>query len=219
MRTLPLTLIIRSSFLAGRRVVAIAAGLAVATLSASLALVNSAYATEPSPYGEVSRFGGFDESGSVLGKFVVPVGFAVDPSDPSTSDGNAVYVLDRTAIQVVEEEEGKLAYRLQKLSSTGTVLGSVMLKEESFSTAEREFTEAHPLISLTVDSVKHRVYALVESVVESEGSYVPVADKLVAWSTEPSSGKLVKAPGYAEDSVTGAGLVAEVLQSEPGKDL
>jgi PKD repeat protein len=190
--------------------------LVIALLSSWLVLARSAHALNLESYGEVSRFGGFDESGSVLGKFVLPVGFAVDPSDSSTSDGNAVYVLDRTLSQTREGEEGKLAYRLQKLSSTGVVLGSKTLPVESFSTVKREFTEAHPLISLAVDPVEHRVYAMVESVV----GLVPVADKLVAWSTVPNGSKeLVKASGYPEDPVTGAGLVAEVLQSEPSEDL
>jgi PKD repeat protein len=170
-----------------------------------------------SPYGEVSRFGGFDSTGSTPGKFVFPVGFAVDRSDPSTSDGNAVYVLDRTLVHRAEEEEGKLDYRLQKLSSTGAVLGSVTLPVQTFLTEGPEaFAAAHPLISLAVDPVNQRVYALVQSVVGS----VPVADELVAWSTVPNAGKeLVKAPGYAEDGVTHAGLVAEVLGSELSKDL
>src|ERR1700727_1761984 len=38
-----------------------------------------------SPYGEVARFGGYDVTGKTAGKFVLPVGFAVDPSDSSTS--------------------------------------------------------------------------------------------------------------------------------------
>jgi PKD repeat protein len=177
-----------------------------------LALAHTARALSTEPYGEVARFGGYDGSGSVPGKFVFPVGFAVDPSD-----GNAVYVLDRTLVQRAEEEEGKLDYRLQKLSSTGTVLGSVTLPVQTFLTeGSEEFAAAHPLISLAVDSTEHRVYALVESVV----GLVPVADELVAWSTVPNGSKeLVKAPGYAEDSVTHAGLVTNVLQSELGKDL
>jgi hypothetical protein len=167
-----------------------------------------------SPYGEVTRFGGFDATGSTPGKFVLPVGFAVDPGD-----SNAVYVLDRTVDNPVA---GELAYRLQKISSTGThqVLGSTTFKESY--TDKEFFTDAHPLISLAVDSSTHRVYALVENVAEINGEeeYVPIAAKLVAWSTVPSSGKLVAAPGYPVDPLTGGGLVIENLNStEASKDL
>jgi hypothetical protein len=164
-----------------------------------------------SPYGEVSRFGGFDASGLQSGKFDVPVGFAVDPSDSSTADGNAVYVLDRV-ISEPEDEVAPLGYRLQKLSSTGSVLGSVRLPVEMWV----QLGETHPLISLAVDSSKHRVYALVQSVVEDGGgSFVPVVQELVAWSTIPNSSKeLLPAPGLPLDTITGAGLVAgeSVLQ-------
>jgi hypothetical protein len=165
-----------------------------------------------SPYGQASRFGGYSSS-AASGKFVYPVGFAVDSHDSSTSDKNAVYVLDRT---VDDLETGELGYRLQKLSSSGTVLGSVALPVQKYSDTE-DFTDAHPLISLAVDSSEHRVYALVESIVASGfGEYVPVTSELVAWSTVPNANKeLAAAPGYAKDPLTQAGLVASssVLQS------
>lgn len=192
----------------GARGCALAVSICTAVLM--FALAGPVLASPPelaSPYGEVGRFGGF---GSTPGKFVLPVGFAVDPGD-----SNAVYVLDRT---VSEPAEGKLSYRLQKISSTGTheVLGSTTFSETY--TDKSFLTDAHPMISLAVDSSAHRVYALVEAIVEitNEEEYVPVAQRLVAWSTVPSGGKLVKAPGYAEeDPLTGAALVAgqSVLQS------
>jgi hypothetical protein len=168
-----------------------------------------------SPYGEVSRFGGFVEGGAP-GKFDTPVGFAVDPKDSSTSDHNAVYVLDR----VVLKEAEHLGYRLQKLSSTGTLLASATLPVQSFGA----FGEAHPMFGLAVDSAKHRVYALVEGLVEVEpGSekYVTAAHSLVAWSTEPKKiggeERLVPAPGYAEtEPLTGAALVAGPAALQPG---
>jgi hypothetical protein len=173
-----------------------------------------------SPYGETSRFGGYDPTGKTPGKFVLPVGFAVDAKDPSTSDKNAVYVLDRTVSNI---ETGELDYRLQKLSSSGAVLGSMTLPMQHY-TDTNLFTDAHPLISLAVDSSERRVYAIVESIVDGGfGNYVPVVQKLVAWSTVPNAGKeLVPAAGFPVDPVTGAGLVAgeSVLQpSEPTKDL
>jgi hypothetical protein len=168
-----------------------------------------------SPYGEVAHFGGFDGTGKISGKFDYPVGFAV-AAEEST---NYVYVLDR----VVNEENGagpgKLGYRLQKLSSSGAPIASVTLPVEEFASR----SAAHPLVSLAVDPAKGRVYALVESVVESgeegEGE-VPVAQRIVAWSTKPSGTTLVKAPGYtSEDSVTHAALVAEVSPGELSSDL
>lgn len=156
-----------------------------------------------SPYGEEHRFGGY---GSAPGEFVYPVGFAVDSHDSSTSDGNAVYVLDETVANPTNE----LVYRLQKLSSTGTVLGSVTLPAQTFAGPG----EAHPLASLAVDSKKHRVYALVESIVGGE----PVASELVAWSTLPNASKeLVRASGYPEDPITHASLIAGSAVLQPGE--
>jgi PKD repeat protein len=186
--------------------------------------VSSALATGlplVSPYGEVGHFGGYaaPTSGHAeLGKFDYPVGFAVAPKE-ADGEENDVYVLDR----VLDEENGagpgKLGYRLQKLTSSGTPIASVTLPVEEFASR----IEAHPLVSLAVDPAKGRVYAVVESIVESgeegEGE-VPVAQRLVAWNTKPSGTTLEKATGYtSEDSSTHAALVAEFPTSELGKDL
>ncbi len=57
-------------------------------------------------YGEVWRGGGFDTAAYdggrydkplTPGKFIDPVGFAVDTGDSSASDGTAIWVLDRTS--------------------------------------------------------------------------------------------------------------------------
>jgi hypothetical protein len=196
---------------------------ALATASVP-SFVQKALSTSPaaeglaSPYGQSSRFGGFDPTGKVLGKFVFPVGFAVAPEE-----SNAVYVLDRVSSNE-ELGEGRLQYRLQKLSSAGTPLGSVTLPVQQFTDVEN-FTDANPLISLAVDSHERRVYALVEGIVDSgSGLSVPVAQRLVAWSTEPNKKKeLVKAVGkYAEDGLTHAALIAgqAVLQpTEAAQDL
>jgi PKD repeat protein len=73
------------------------------------------------------------------------------------------------------------------------------------------------MISLAIDSSKHRVYALVEGMVSlGAGKAAPVAQRLVAWSTMPNPGKeLVAASGYPIDELTGAALVAgkSALQS------
>ena len=167
-----------------------------------------------SPYGVVARFGGYGEE---LGKFVVPVGFAVAPEE-----GNAVYVLDRV-VNESQSEPGRLGYRLQKLSSAGTVLGSVTLPVQEYSDTE-DYSDANPLVSLAVDSREKRVYAVVEGMVNTgRGDYAPVAQRLVAWSTEPDSSKeLVKAAGaFSEDPLTHAALIAgeSVLEHELSKDL
>ncbi|MCL2769854.1 MAG: PKD domain-containing protein [Solirubrobacterales bacterium] len=189
-------------------------GACVALCIAALTCAPPASAATIEPYGEVEHFGGFSES-AAPGKFFVPVGFAVDPADPSTSDHNAVYVLDVVNLGI---ESGELQYRLQKLSSTGAVLGAVTLPLEKFTDKVR-FSDAHPLISLAVDSAKHRVYALVEGLVDSGGGkYVPVAQRIVAWSTEPNESKeLVPAPGYPIDPLTGAALIAGSTESKPSE--
>jgi PKD repeat protein len=208
----------------------------VSLLGISLIAMPMASAAEPlaavSPYGEAARFGGFVEGGGTgkVGEqatFDMPVGFAVDPENHpdseekaasiATEDGNAVYVLDRV---VLNEAEGHLGYRLQKLSSTGVVLASTTLPVQSFGA----FGQAHPMFGLAVDSAKHRVYALVEGLVEDEPfseQYVTDAYSLVAWSTEPqkigNEPTLVRAPGgYVEEHLTGASLIAGPQALEPG---
>jgi hypothetical protein len=103
-------------------------------------------------------------------------------------------------------------------------LGSVTLPFQGF-TDHEEFTDTNPLISLAVDSHEHRVYALVEGIIDSGSAvHVPVVQRLVAWSTEPNSKKeLVKASGtYSEDPLTHGALIAgrSVLQpAEASQDL
>jgi PKD repeat protein len=164
-------------------------------------------AAAESPYGEVTRFGGYDLTGNTQGKFVMPVGFVVEPEDTQASQQNDVYVLDRTVSDVAT---GELDYRLQKLSSSGAPLGSATISEKYAD--KQEFSDAHPLVGLAVDPSRKRVYAIVESIIESEEKFVPVADELVAWSTEPVGGQLVKADPneteFKEDSVTKASLIA-----------
>jgi PKD repeat protein len=188
------------------------AGVLGAAIVLLLVVASSAGAASP-VYGVVSRVGGYEaevpQVAPTEAKFVLPVGFAVDPKDASAPGENAIYVLDRT---VKKLGKGELQYRLQKLSSTGAVLGTAILPPEKFSETSVEeeiFAGAYPLISLAVDSEKHRVYALVESMVNSGGGkYVAAVQRLVAWSTVPVAGKLEAASGYPVDPVTDAGLVA-----------
>jgi PKD repeat protein len=197
------------------------AGILGVVLAAQALFAGVASASPVLPYGVVSRFGGYEESGKELGKFVFPVGFAVAPGE-GPNKGDAVYVMDRLS-SGTEVSEGRLQYRLQKLSSTDTPLGSVVLPLQEF-TDTGEFTNANPVISLAVDSHEHRVYALVEGMVNSgSGLSVPVAQRLVAWSTEPNDKQeLVKAKGtggeeYAEDPLTHAALIAGKGVLEPGE--
>jgi hypothetical protein len=191
------------------------------TLAAAVALTfavmgtNTAAAAEP--YGEVTRFGGpVNEFASSAispqdeGRFVLPVGFAVEPQNPSTGEKNAVYVLDQT---LSDTATGELDYRLQKISSvTHEVLGSTTIEEKY--TDKTNFSDVHPLVGLAVDAARKRVYTIESSMVNLEGStYVPVVGKLVAWSTEPEAitKKLVRAaPGELteEDPITKASVVA-----------
>jgi hypothetical protein len=169
-------------------------------------------------YGEVTRWGGYAvpqlPSKPELGKFVFPVGFAVVPKE-ANGEENDVYVLDRVLNEEVFGGESKLGYRLQKLSSTGTPLGSVTLPPEASFGEDNE--DARPMVSLAVDPAKGRVYALVEGIVESgREQHVPVVQRLVAWSTTPNASKeLEPANGFPVDPVTHAGLIAGPVTLEP----
>lgn len=180
------------------------------------------------PYGQLSSFGGFDSTGKTSGKFVNPVGFAVDPDDAEVvSDNNAVYVLDNTSLEEAGENL-RVGYRLQKLDSKGDVLGTASFTEE-FAYTET-LSNAHPPISLAVDSAAHRVYTVFQDVVsDGQGRSVPVAGKLEAWSTKPNSSKVLVAaeessghPYATIDPVSKAAVVSGPSVLEPAavsKDL
>ena len=206
--------------------------LAVVALSLTIMAAGaSAASASEAPYGEVTRFGGYDATGSTPGKFTTPVGFAVEPKNPATGEENAVYVLDLTKVELKKkgelgQGEGFLFYRLQKLSKAGAVLGSTSFTEK-FTDTEK-FIDAHPLFGLAVDPANKRVYTIVQSMVEEteENETVPVVDELVAWNSTPDSkGELEGATGFSADSITkSASLVAgeSALQpssTEAAKDL
>jgi hypothetical protein len=104
--------------------------------------------------------------------------------DPTTSD---VYVGD---------QPGANEYRIQDFNSSGTtLLGSVSIKFENSEGAEG-------IEGIAVDPVEKRIYLLV--MYEREGKEgspkfvdpeLPAAGTLLAFSTEPSGGKLVPAAG------------------------
>jgi PKD repeat protein len=197
--------------------------------------VGVASASAAEPYGEVTRFGGYEAKASAPDRFSMPAGFAVDPESElaKTPDGNAVFVLDLVENDIEVKAgpgagKGTLRYKLHELSSTGEELGHAEVAE-SYTDTEH-FTDAHPLISLAVDPKSKRVYATVESIVRESHftngteEWEPVIDELVAWDTEPTAqGQLVAPVGLTGDPVTkSAGLVAgssELLGSEAAKDL
>lgn len=191
----------------------------------ALACAGSASATEA--YGETLRLGGYVEEfgpGAIPaqdnGKFVIPSGFAVEAENKDVEvDGkpekNAIYVLDCTygcSGHTENLENGKLDYRLQKISSeTKQVLGSTKI-EESF-TNTSNYNEIHPLVGLAVDPERKRIYTIVESMFQNGGGeYLPAAAKVVAWSTQPSATGELEPANSSEfpvrDSITGASVVA-----------
>jgi PKD domain len=188
---------------------------APAVLMIALLAISTSEAVATESYGEVTRFGGAVKefaAGAVPpqdeGKFVVPVGFAVEPQNPTSGEKNAVYVLDRTLSNTAA---GELDYRLQKISSvTGQVLGSTVIEEKY--TDKTSFSDVHPLIGLAVDPASKRVYTIECSMVKGTASaYIPVVGKLVAWSTEPEPGTKTLGPADAllkEDTLVHASEVA-----------
>jgi PKD repeat protein len=185
--------------------------------------VMSGQVAHAAPYGEVGHYGCYlTKLCEPEPQFGYPVGFAV-----AAQETDAVYVLDQLG---EAGESGKLQYRLQKLASPGAEppaspgeqLGEVIGEEEEYD----EVTQAHPLIGLAVDGTKHRIYALVESIVEGSGADAPVADELIAWSTKPvkvgDENRLQSlGAGYEEDPVLHASVIArfEPGSANTGEDL
>lgn len=154
-------------------------------------------------YGEVWRGGGFDATAYdggkydrplTPGRFLDPVGFAVDPSDPTAGgDGSAVYVLDRTSDLPANAAGSKTTWRLQKLDDTGKVLGT-----DRFSLPAAGIDE---MLGLAIDPISGDVYSLVLDFNENFG--LEAVDEILGWSTSPSaSGQLVPATGLASDRLS-----------------
>lgn len=187
---------------------------------AALVSVARANADTASEYHEVARFGGFDESGFNFGsyerpltpgKFLEPTGFAVD-----AQEGNAVYIADRTS----SVESVSPAWRIQKLSSTGTVLGTTTF------TLSGGIRRSSSIVGLAVDHHAGRLYALIMGPVRAGDPYyekATAAQELLAWSTAPVAGGLVAATEIAGEppleadplaASTGQGTVGAVVSSE-----
>jgi PKD repeat protein len=175
--------------------------------------VARASADATSEYGEVMRFGGFDESAfnrakyggpPTPGEFLDPTGFAVDPEEEDD-----VYVADLVSSAHVEPT----VWRIQKLSPShcgldavpapaGCVLGTTLFT----------LPRTSALAGIAVDHRAGRLYALVIGSTRADSNYVgqSLAQELLAWSTTPNErGGLVAA------SESGGGrLPSDPLSSE-----
>jgi PKD repeat protein len=194
------------------------------------------------PYGEVGRIpkeegpdtkAHFNESSTVAGslteeasltpgKFVYPIGMAVDTADSSSPEQYAIYVLDLLNPQISNAAEIhenqfvnlKLQYRLQKLSVSGSVLASRVFTLDS--SASDPGLHA---VSLAVDGAAHRVYVLIADApptTENSGFGSYAADRIDAWTTGTGSrsgeAALTPATGLPED-----GLSEDPLEKEVGE--
>jgi PKD domain/Divergent InlB B-repeat domain len=119
-------------------------------------------------------------------EFANPSMFGVDPSDGS------VYVGDET--------EDHTAYRIQKLSPTGTVLGSATIPR--YLDLPTPHLKKVGVWGVAVDASQHRFYVLeggLQTAEESAGEWI--AKRIRVFSTEPSAGKLV-APATGPSVIT-----------------
>ncbi len=131
----------------------------------------------------------------------LPYAFGRDPSDGSFYVGDEI------------EESGKLFYRIQELSPSGTVLAKVklMAKSKNADTAGTEARRNEALEGIAVDPQAKRVYVLldrqrefeeteVEEVIDPEAE---AAEYLYAFSTEVKNGneELEPAAGTETDGV------------------
>jgi PKD repeat protein len=177
----------------------------------------AAAAPTVAPYGEVSRFGGFDEkaaygpsttSGLEAGKLVYPVGMTVDSSDPSVplKNGYAIYVLDLLNPQAMNALKGahpepveklSLEYRLQKFGSAGEVLAS-----QQFTLTSTTSIPGLHATAVAVDGTTDKVYVLLADVPPTElnlPEYGEVASySLEAWSAGRNQGEQALAPATRE---------------------
>lgn len=198
---------------AGRRLLA-ATALVVALVAL---LANHASAAEGpqygsiGQYGEVTRFGGFDATAYdndaydkplTPGKFLNPVGFAVDPDD-TEAGGTAVYVLDRVSDwpDTTTLTQGT-EWRLQKLSDTGVVLGTTEFYLPKTIVEEARFHVPVGVVGLAVDSTSGQIYTVLEETKGTAESATQYADEVIGWSTTPNDEKKLVAAGSKTDSVS-----------------
>lgn len=176
----------------------------------------------------MTRFGGLDESAFASGKltpgrFVEPTGFAVDP----TAGEEAIYVADRTSSPEGLEGEGCQSkskrcadWRIQKLSSTGVVLGTTTFTLPVGAEVLPEGREASSMIAgLAVDHAAGRLYALVVGPLSSTNAYhkhATAAQEILAWSTTPASCSGACEAGGALTAAIGEGIRSDPLGSTGG---
>ena len=232
--------------------VVLVAGAALSSTAPALAQSGPQYGTI-GQYGEVWRGGGFDtcwfdggnydgkgctpsETQPLAGEFVDPVGFAVDTKDPDPSGSStALYVLDRTSdlpANVTADGGTTTTWRLQKLSSTGAVLGVDQFSlPADTTTIENSGITDYEMFGLTVDPALGRVYALL---VAYDQNIFPapdeIVDEIVSWSTTPNTSKqLVGTSGLPADTVSAgingyptpsvlsdSGQLSQLMQSPTG---
>jgi PKD repeat protein len=188
---------------------------------ASLVWVSRADAADGSQYskgayGEIPthRFGSFDstwydnglfdgsggESAPTPGKFLFPVGFAVDASDTSVPDDTAIYVLDRVSDVSEATAESGTRWRLQKLTDTGApvALTEFFLPKSGAEVCSSRLSTVEP-VGLAVSGGS--VYTVIAGNVGEECNTATYAEEIVAWSTTPASGQLVRGGG-TEDTLS-----------------
>ena len=223
-----------------RSIAGLAAVLSLAALGP--AVPAGAEQTAEREYHEAARFGGLDESAFAGGKltpgrFVEPTGFAVDPLDEEGKE--AIYVADRTSSAEGVESEGCKSkskrcadWRIQKLSSTGVVLGTTTFTLPVGAEVLPEGREAPSMIAgLAVDHAAGRLYALVMGPLSSTNIYhehATAAQEILAWSTTPGpcagscpeGGPLIAAVGEgirSDPLGSSGGLVSSQEQLDAGK--
>ena len=148
-----------------------------ATLVTALFFTASASAAT---YGQLSSWGSY---GFGSGQFANPVMLGVDSSDGSVFAGDLAKVNATT--------EDREYVRIQKLSASGTVLGSVQLPRYLNPTTN---TKIVTYFGIGVDPVLQRFYVL-EGGREKETFGEFVAKRILVFSTVPKEGKLVAPEG------------------------
>jgi PKD repeat protein len=162
-------------------------------------------------YGEVTRFGGFDSTAYdddaydkplTPGKFLNPVGFAVDPDD-AEADGTSVWVLDRVSDwpETTTLTQGT-EWRLQKLSDTGAVLGTTEFYLPKTVISGAKFHVPVGVVGLAVDDTTGQIYTVLEETTGTGKTATQYADEVIGWSITPTSEKKLVAPGAQTDSVS-----------------
>ena len=201
-----------------------------ALLSVAAFLPVAPAGAEPSSkheYHEVTRFGGLDEAAfaggkPTPGKFVEPTGFAVD----ATEGEEAIYVADRTSsaegVEGPQCEKSKRCaeWRLQKLSSTGAVLGTTTFTLPVGAELLSGGRAAPSMIAgLAVDHAAGRLYALVMGplgFLNAFREHATAAQEVLAWSTTPGPCTGKCETGGALTAATGEGIRSDPLGSTGG---